>query len=199
MECPFEEAGCRMYKLRHHQLDDHLSSNQQQHLLLVMGAYKQVKELTTAVQLLRQGKEADKETVDSIIICSTNLEKAGDKVTVTMPRVSEYHCSGKIWRSAPFYFKDGYKMCLAVGIKNMESSECVGISISIYLLKGECDDQLKWPIGNNQCQQLPPHGISGMLYMKYVHFYMCPFQHCQPKKEQLLNNPHGTYFHNYSE
>jgi hypothetical protein len=155
VQCPFAEAGCKSTIVRR-KLDDHLSSNQQQHLLLVMGAYKQMKsqlqvteaKLTTAVQLLRQGGEADKEIIDSIVTCSY-LKKSGDAVTMTMPRVSEYHRIGKTWRSAPFYFKEGYKMCLAVSVNKMEAGVCTGVLISLCVLKGEYDDQLKWPIGDN--------------------------------------------------
>ena len=42
VECPFAEAGCKI-EVRRHQFDDHLESNQQKHLLLVMGAYKEMK------------------------------------------------------------------------------------------------------------------------------------------------------------
>ena len=83
IECPFAEVGCKNMICRH-ELDSHVTSSMQQHLLLVMGAYKQVNNelqetkakltsteatLTTAVQLLWQGKEADKEAIDSIITC----------------------------------------------------------------------------------------------------------------------------------
>ena len=44
VECPFIEAGCPNCNLHRHELDDHLNSYQQKHLLLVMGAYKQVKD-----------------------------------------------------------------------------------------------------------------------------------------------------------
>ena len=45
VQCPFIEAGCESFDLRHSQLDDHLSSGQQYHLLLVMGAYIQTYEI----------------------------------------------------------------------------------------------------------------------------------------------------------
>ena len=118
IECPFTEAGCQV-TLPRCQLKDHLSSSQQlqQHLLLVMGAYKQVKDqlrvteakLTTAVQLLRQGGEVDKETVDSIVTCLGHLKTTDDTLTVIMPQLSKYHHRGKMWHSPPFYFKEGYK------------------------------------------------------------------------------------------
>ena len=204
--CPFTEAGCKNSQLRRHQLDDHLSSKQQHHLLLVMGAYKQLKEhlreteakLTTAVQLLKQGNEADKETIDSIVTCLGYLKKVGDVVIVTMPRVSEYHRSGKIWYSAPFYFKEGYKMCLAVSVKNnMESGVCTDVSVGVCLLKGEYDDQMTWPIatGNKKCRPLPlPLPLSGSPFIAEAWFHMCPLQQLQQTNKQLCC-PKGMCFH----
>ena len=50
------------------------------------------------------------------------------------------------WYSAPFYSHfGGYKMCLRVYTNG--SSVCKGahVSVFIYLMKGENDDNLKWP------------------------------------------------------
>ena len=212
VECPFAEAGCKNTIYRH-KLDNHVTSSMQQHLLLVMGAYKQMKDklqetevklaateatLTTAVQLLRQGNEADKEIVDSIVTCLGYLKTMGDVLTVAMPRVSEYHRCGKIWHSAPFYFKRGYKMCLAVGIEKMKSGVCTGISISMCLLKGEHDDRLKWPIGNMKCQpQLPPPlplPWSVIPSTADAWFHMCSSQQLQQINKQLSCQK-GTRFH----
>ena len=93
VECPFAEAGCKGEIVRH-QLDSHMTSNQQQHLLLVMGAYKQVRDklqeteakLTTAVQLLRRGGKADKEAVDLLVACSQRLVDDGDSLEIVMPK-----------------------------------------------------------------------------------------------------------------
>ena len=43
VQCPFAEAGCEE-DLRRWQLDGHMTSSIQQHLLLVMNDYKKVKE-----------------------------------------------------------------------------------------------------------------------------------------------------------
>ena len=167
VECPFAEAGCKS-KLRRHQLDSHVTSNQQQHLLLVMGAYKEMKvklqdmkvelqdtkielqdtkvelqdtkvelqdmkaRLTTAVQLLRLGTEVDKETVDFVVSCPKHLKKIGDSVTVTMPRVSEYHRTGKTWNSSHFYYREGYKFYLGVVAKVVKSNERACVSVEIF-------------------------------------------------------------------
>ena len=175
VQCPFIEAGCgsENLDLRRCDLDDHLISNQQHHLLLVMGAYKHVKDklqetesklrvteatLTTAIRLLRQGSKADKEMVDSITSCSTYLTKIGDSIEVVMPRVSEYHRRENAWFSPPFYYKLGYKMCLVVRVQKMMPGSCTHISISVDVLEGEHDSQLRWPIGsyNHPCVAEPP-------------------------------------------
>ena len=42
IQCSFEEAGCKQ-KLVRHELELHMSATQQQHLLMIMGAYKEMK------------------------------------------------------------------------------------------------------------------------------------------------------------
>jgi hypothetical protein len=171
VECSFAEAGCTC-RMQRRQLDNHIMSNQQEHLLFMMKAYKQMKgslqstkaklemaesklleteaKFTTAVQLLSQGTEEDKKTVYSIIVCSpSSLKKYSDNVTVSMPKISEYYRSGKIWYSPPFYYKEGYKICLVVsGVKMESADKCIGLTIGIKLLQGENDDKLRWPIGH---------------------------------------------------
>ena len=176
VKCPFNEAGCTDCTLRRHQLDNHLASNQQKHLLLMMGAYKQVKDklteteakLTTALQLLSTGTNKDKETMNSIIAYSPALMKDGDNLTITMPKVSEYHRSGKIWYSPPFYYKEGYKMCLVVSGMKMESGKCTGLTVGIQVLQGENDDKLKWPISHLICHGPPPPAafVTNQVYIR---------------------------------
>ena len=86
----------------------------------------------------------------------TFLRKDGDTMAVTMPKVSEYHRSGKVWHSAPFYYKEGYKMCLAVSGIKMAFGRCTGASARIQLLQGEHDDQLQWPTGGRGPPPPPP-------------------------------------------
>ena len=150
MECSFAEAGCKE-KLKRSQLGTHMASSVQEHLSLIMNGYQETKRelvevkgellevkgtLATAVQLLRQGTEADKETVDFVIACSMRLEKMNDLVKVSMPKFSEYHRSGKVWYSLPFYYRDGYKMCLAV-YANGVKGDGTHVSVILNLLKGE--------------------------------------------------------------
>ena len=151
VECPFAEAGCKE-KLKRYQLNTHVTSSMQEHLSLIMKDYQETKSelhtvkgellevkgtLATAVQLLRQGTEADKETVDLIVASSVRLEKRNDLVKVTMPKFSEYRRSGKVWHSPPFYYREGYKMCLAVHANGVGEGAGTHVSVTLTLLKGE--------------------------------------------------------------
>lgn len=170
--CPFDYIGC-YNKSQRKELGDHLLENQHQHLLLLMSAHKQMvqqcaeterklydvqqkltatrRELTkttgalsTAIHLLSQGKESDKETIDFIIARSKTLKDEGEsEIEIVMPRFSEYRCSGTTWHSPPFYYKEGYKMCLSITAKK---NHYTSLSLSLLLLPGERDDSLKWPL-----------------------------------------------------
>ena len=177
VECPFAEAGCKK-QLKHSQLSAHMASGMQEHLSLIMNDYREVKRelqehlplimndyqeikrelvevkgtLATAIQLLRQGTEADKETVDFIVACSVKLEKINDLVKVSMPKFSEYHHSGKVWHSPPFYYKEGYKMCLAVYANGVGKGAGTHVSVTLILLKGEYGIVTKHQLGRKYCK-----------------------------------------------
>ena len=56
VECPFQEAGCQATLVRR-ELDSHVTTNQQQHLLTLMAAFREVKaELSTSKTELREVK-----------------------------------------------------------------------------------------------------------------------------------------------
>ena len=188
VKCPFSEAGCKE-NIPRHQLESHMTSNQQQHLLLVMNDLHQVKSklneteaklseteaklseteaklskteaklngtedklksnLITAFQFLSQGKEMDKfsKAVDFLVACtgSKRLMTDGDTLEITMSNFSEYHRSGKVWHSPPFYYREGYKMCLSVYANGMGAGARTHVSVGLVLLRGELDDQIKLP------------------------------------------------------
>ena len=67
------------------------------------------------------------------------LEKCGDSVILLMHSFSKYRRSGKVWHSPPFYYREGYKMCLAVHVKGVGEGAGTHVSVTLILLKGECD------------------------------------------------------------
>ena len=171
VECPFAEAGCKSV-LRRHQLEDHMTSSQQQHLMMVMKDYKQTKhklgeaeakisrtetELFETKQKLCETKSEVDEALARLAVAEVNVTSANriaqerDSLRVQMTNFSKYRRSGKVWHSLPFYYKEGYKMCLAVYANGVGKGAGTHVSVSLVLLRGCYDDQLKWPIPSIPC------------------------------------------------
>ena len=158
VECPFAEAGCKV-EVRRQQLEDHMTTSLQQHVMLLMIDRKQLKEelnelkakLGKAETELGETKIKLHETEERLALCEAfsnprnQLKNYGDSMKVTMFRFSEYCCSGKVWHSPPFYYREGYKMCLAVYANGVGEGAGTHVSVAVLLLRGEYDDQLKWP------------------------------------------------------
>ena len=53
VECPFREAGCKVNVVRK-EFDSHMSGNQQNHLLVLLGAYQETKR-----ELVKSRRERD--------------------------------------------------------------------------------------------------------------------------------------------
>ena len=203
VECPFAEAGCKE-KLKRCQLNTHVTSSMQEHLSLIMKDYRETKNelhtvkrellevkgtLATAVQLLRQGTAADIETVDLIIACSMRLEKINDLVKVTMPKFSEYRRSGKVWYSPPFYYREGYKMCLAVHANGVGEGTGTHASVTLTLLKGE-HDSVKHRSGPRNCNRFH---IWSILSEGKV-FEVCRYQPLSQYSEAVKELSHNEKF-----
>ena len=185
VECPFAEAGCDG-KPRRIQLDEHLASNQQKHLLLMMGAYKEVKNTLQSTEAKLKETEAKLKAMEAKLkateaklstavqqpnqaISGYHLKKRGDSIVIMMPNVTEHHHSGKTWYSPTFSYGAGYKMCLVVTVNPNNTSI---VSINIQLLQGEHDDQLKWPVKAHEGHCDPPP-LPRPPYSRSVYFRMC--------------------------
>ena len=163
VECPFAEAGCTDGVVRS-QLENHMTSSLQQHLMLVMKDSKETKrelqaklakaeeKLSDTEAKLRETEQRQDETLSKLsvaishIFMSNSLVKNGDSVTFRMPNFSYYSHSGKLWHSPPFYYREGYKMCLAVYANGVGEGAGTHVSLSLLLLRGEYDDELQFPI-----------------------------------------------------
>ena len=166
VECPFKEAGCQE-KLVRRDLDSHVTTNQQQHLLTLMAAFREVKAefsaakeatkvmqklIATDVAIIQQsdGTRSSALALASIKsqleINSFRLQFDDPPLTIRMINFSYYLRSGKVWHSHPFYCHPGYKMQLAVYANGTGAGASTHVSIALLLMKGELDHQLPWPI-----------------------------------------------------
>ena len=75
--------------------------------------------------------------------------------TRTLTRYSEYKRTNSKWYSLAFYSSaNGYKLQLCVYANGCGPGKGTHLSLFVYLLKGEHDDQLQWPINANITVQL---------------------------------------------
>ena len=127
VQCPFIEAGCDTRVLRK-DLNTHMESNTQQHLMKMMMAYSKLK-----VEHTKLHKEHDQ--LSSQVAHLTLIEPV--KLTDDNRCFTFNITSSRGWTSPPFSVLDGYMF----SIKHKE-----GKKASLMLLKGKCDDHLKWPM-----------------------------------------------------
>ena len=83
----------------------------------------------------------------------------------------EWHrISGDSWISRPFYTHSrGYKMCLRVTANGQGNGKGTHITVAVYLMKGEYDDQLEWPFrGDITIQLLNQQGDQQEHYTKTI-------------------------------
>ena len=64
----------------------------------------------------------------------------------TMMHLEQHRRNEDDWISQLFYtHSQGYKMCLRVTANGQSSGRGTHITVAVYLMKGEFDDQLEWP------------------------------------------------------
>ena len=75
--------------------------------------------------------------------------------SVTMTEFRQKKRSNQEWCSPPFYtHPHGYEMCLKVYANGYGGGKGSHVSVSLFMLKGEYDDSLKWPFRGDITMQL---------------------------------------------
>ena len=73
----------------------------------------------------------------------------------TMTRFEEYKRDDDYWYSPHFYtHPQGYKMCLKINANRDSVGQSTHLSVRVCFMKGEFDDQLKWPFQGEVIIQL---------------------------------------------
>ena len=81
------------------------------------------------------------------IIAMESLSEPGELPTeLTMTNFERHKTDSDRWFSLPLYtHPQGYKMCLSVYANGCGKGKGTHVSVFAYLMRGEFDDQLKWP------------------------------------------------------
>jgi hypothetical protein len=143
VQCPFIEAECDTRILRK-DLYVHMESNTQQHLMKMMTAYSLLKlehsKLKFEHSMLKLEHTTLHEEHDKLSSRVANLTIT-EPVKLTLPDGNGSFTfsitSSRGWISPPFSVLDGYTFSI-IQKKDKKAS--------LMLLKGKCDDQLKWPM-----------------------------------------------------
>ena len=76
-------------------------------------------------------------------------------LTITMDKFKQYKKNNDMLYSPTFYtHHKGYKMCVHVCANGYGECKGTHVTVSVQLMKGEFDDQLKWPFRGQIIVQL---------------------------------------------
>ena len=79
---------------------------------------------------------------------TSTVKPVGDELI--MAKFNEYKRDNDSWYSPPFYTHlNGYKMCLRVDANGIASARGTHLTVFVCLMRGEFDEQLKWPFRGN--------------------------------------------------
>ena len=158
VDCDFQHVGCEV-RLHRKDMPAHLVQSVVLHLSLQATKFKEV---AANVKRLEEEKLDVKQDVVRLEKDNKELRKQVEKLTEDLQAQEIYIpiCSvefiitkfeqqkrdKKVWRSPPFYTHlKGYKMMLEVDMNGYGTGADTHISTFIILMKGEFDDQIKWP------------------------------------------------------
>ena len=144
IDCDFSHVGCKV-KLPRKDMVFHVTQYVIKHVSLHAQAYKlmvnQLDQLTEENKQLKQ--QVDKLTQDLKLqqICTPICP-----ATFTMTDFEEHKTNDRKWVSPSFYtHPKGYKMRVGIVANGSKRYEGTHTSVGIILMKGEFDDELKWP------------------------------------------------------
>lgn len=182
--CFFEFAGCKR-KITRKEESQHAADNTSNHLQLVLDAYLTLKkevskkemeneQLRLELKLVKEEKSIGRYPYPPIDV----IMRGYDTATI-----------GHRWYSKPFYsHQRGYKMRVSIFGKGVGSGKGTHISVFANLMKGDYDDQLKWPFRGTVIVILVNGKENHIKYLKYTD--RSP-QHCADRVTKGETHPAG--------
>ena len=153
ISCPLSHTGCDM-KLPRKDIKVHANDESLSH---VMKQTALVMSLKTEKQQLEQHVTVLEEKIKKLEAAQQVASYTGQPirpVEFTMTNFNQYQ-DDEHWYSPPFYtHPHGYKMCLHVTPKGWDDGRGTHLGVTIHMIRGEFDDQLKWPFRGDITFQL---------------------------------------------
>ena len=153
ISCPLSHTGCEV-KLPRRDVKVHVSDDLLNHVLkqtaLVLTLKEEKQYLEQRVTELERKVEKLEETQRVV----SNTGQPIGPVEITMTNFHQ-HKNDEVWYSQPFYtHPHGYKMCLNLSPNGYGSGKGTHLGVFFHLMRGEFDDQLKWPFRGDITYQL---------------------------------------------
>jgi hypothetical protein len=125
---------------------------------------KELKSKQAVVHVVRSDQPVSKQPPATFVTGTYKPEFA-------MTDFEKYQMDGDKWLSPPFYIHpDGYKVCLHVCPNGSGSGKGTHLSVYVHLMRGEFDDQLKWPYRGEVTVKLVNQDEDKDHVVKTVHF-----------------------------
>jgi ferredoxin-thioredoxin reductase catalytic subunit len=162
VDCDFKGVGCEVWVPRKN-LPSHLTEGLVAHVSLqtkqLMNVTVENQQLKQEVMKLKDENEQLKHVVEKLTedIGQYQIGIPLCPAELIMTNFEQHKKDGDKWHSPPFYtHPKGYKMCLRIYANG--SGVGVGanmhVSLGLVFMKGEYDDQLKWPFQGKVTIQL---------------------------------------------
>ena len=201
IQCPLSYAGCEE-KLSRQDLDDHLSEQTVGHMLMQAKKHRTEMETVTgqkrileySVSALRakvdELKKEIKDLKDAQQIATSTGQPIG-QVEFTMTNFDQHKADNDKWWSSHFYtHPQGYKMCLSIEANGNGSSKGMYTSLFLHIMKGEFDQQLKWPYNGKITILAVDQMEDRRHYTRIISFDQAP-EACKKRVTEGLTNPNG--------
>ena len=102
-------------------------------------------ELENEIKALKQSSSTEQQHLPNEYVTGTYMYKPSGAEFI-MTYFEEFRKDSDMWYSPHFYTHPcGYKMCLSIDANGIGCGEGTHLSVFVYLMRGEFDDQLKWP------------------------------------------------------
>ena len=140
--CEFSHAGCTA-NLQRAKMVDHKRQSVEEHLAMAGKTIEQQAKTiaitaTLVKQLVAHLKPGSLAESPSVVFIPPPV--------IIMTNFSQHKRARDPWYSPPFYSHiGGYKMCLRVDANGHSSSTGTHVSLFVYLMRGEYDNDLLWP------------------------------------------------------
>ena len=138
--CKYSQIGCDSV-IKRKDLNKHLQDEKEGHLEKALVTVSGI-----SMALSRSCSREPFEPPFRHWLCSKSSCYPLPPLIIKMDNFDIMKKQNKIWFSAPFYSHfGGYKMCLRVDANGFGDGKGTNVSVCICLMKGENDDNIKWP------------------------------------------------------